>query len=384
MMKSTGNTEMVIFITSLGVGGAETALYRAIISGAYDDYNITVVSLTTNGFYGDLLTKSGIRVISLNFGKFSCLFRSIYRYLKIHFILHADIVHSWMYHANLLSLFFAKVRFRRVRCIWSVRHSLSALSSEKRLTKFAIQLSSKLSSLADCIIFNSVVSMREHLSIGFNEQNSMMIPNGFDTYKLDATNTARANIRSQLNIPFGGLVIGHVGRYHFLKNHNLLLDTFLELSHSEDNIHLVFVGDGVNKLRQSKALLSNTKTNNRIHLIEEYQEVQDVMSSFDIFCLCSTSESFPNVLAEAMACSLPCVSTNCGDSKYIIDDSHWIVPVGDKNQLLERLRELIKLTTVERADIGQRNRQKIKKNYQQNKVNKQLLTALRGESTIIN
>ena len=54
----------------------------------------------------------------------------------------------------------------------------------------------------------------------------------------------------------------------------------------------------------------------RIKFLGERSDVHDLMTSFDLFCLSSRAEGFPNVIGEAMASGLPCVTTDVGDAKY--------------------------------------------------------------------
>ena len=64
------------------------------------------------------------------------------------------------------------------------------------------------------------------------------------------------------------------------------------------------------------------------------------MNELDLTILPSLSESFPNVVAESMACGTPCISSEVGDVKKIIGEYGWVVPIGDSISLANKIIEV--------------------------------------------
>ena len=80
---------------------------------------------------------------------------------------------------------------------------------------------------------------------------------------------------------------------------------------------------------------------NEFILLGRRNDIPTVMNGFDLFVLSSSSEAFPNVLNEAMACSTPCVTTDVGDSAIIVGDTGWVVPTKDSMSLANAIIQAI-------------------------------------------
>ncbi len=74
-----------------------------------------------------------------------------------------------------------------------------------------------------------------------------------------------------------------------------------------------------------------------------HQEMANWLLGLDGFVLPSVSEGCPNILLEAMACGLPCVSTRVGATPVIMEDkvSGLLVPAGDSRTLARAMGALI-------------------------------------------
>jgi glycosyltransferase involved in cell wall biosynthesis len=81
-----------------------------------------------------------------------------------------------------------------------------------------------------------------------------------------------------------------------------------------------------------------------------------VFNTLNIACSSSSDgEGFPNVVGEAMACGVPCVVTDVGDSAWIVRDKGVVVPLKNPEALKTGINELI-----EKANLDNYNRQEIR------------------------
>jgi len=131
------------------------------------------------------------------------------------------------------------------------------------------------------------------------------------------------------------------------------------------NLHFICVGPGVDSNNQKLTnQIADLKLEERIHLLGERRDIQSILSEVDVFVLSSAfSESFPNVLGEAMACHVPCVTTDVGDAHAIVGDVGVVVPPSDSEALAAGLRKLLAMSNEQRAELGRRSRLHIEEQF---------------------
>ena len=176
--------KIVHIINSLKKGGAEGNLYRLckFHKKKYKDkVKIIIITLINNGFYESELKKIGISIYSLNFNennKSLDIIKKILKFRKLIKNQSPDIIQSWMYHANFLTLFIQKKFYDKL--FWNIRHSELNLKISKKLTIFLSIICGIFSKLIPKkIIYCSERSINFHENEHFYDKNkSILIYNG--------------------------------------------------------------------------------------------------------------------------------------------------------------------------------------------------------------
>ena len=95
----------------------------------------------------------------------------------------------------------------------------------------------------------------------------------------------------------------------------------------------------------------------------ETGRAQEWIPAFDALVSSSYTEGFPNVIGEAMACGVPCVVTDVGDSALLLGDAGLVVRPRDPAELARALEQVIRAGEEGRAAWGARGRDRILRNF---------------------
>ncbi|MFI9655247.1 glycosyltransferase [Guyparkeria sp. GHLCS8-2] len=360
-MKS--DMRVVHVITGLSMGGAERALFNVLSGGLARKYGGAVLSLQGEGVYGPRIRALGVPVYSLGMRKGLPSPLSIERLRRLVSQLRPDVIQGWMYHGNLAASLAARFAPGRPMVAWNIRHSLDALSAEKWLTQWVIRWNRWGSEGVDAILYNSRLSRQQHEAFGFSALNGRVIPNGFDTERLFPEPDRGLISRRDLRIPYDATVIGHVARFHPMKDHVSFLRAAIQVMRQRSDVVCLLAGRNVNLRNPVLAGIVPPELEERFRFVGERDDVPDLMRAMDVFCQSSWSEAFPNVLGEAMALGVPCVATDVGDSRDIVGETGVIVPPSDIHSLANGLMTMLDRTREQRVALGGEARGRIEVNY---------------------
>lgn len=342
-------------ITGLNVGGAETMLAKLIEAGADTRGQVqpAVVSMLKPGAMAARITSRGVPVHTLGMRRGVPSPAAALTLMRIARSVAPDIVQGWMYHGNLAATVGALALDRRPPLVWNVRHSLSNPRLEKRSTRILLRLSALLSKIPAAIIYNSRTAARQHEAIGFAADRTIVIPNGFDCDKFRPRPEARAELCRMFGIDERAIIVGMVARFHPMKDHALLVEAVSRARLAGRDLHLLLVGTGLDQppAQLAKAVALALPAN-RVTFVGERHDVSTWLPGLDILALSSAwGEGFPNILGEAMACGVPCVATDLGDSGWIMGEGGWAVPAGEPEAMSQALTGL--------ADAGPSGRRRM-------------------------
>ncbi len=348
-------------ITGLGSGGAEIALCRLLESLRPPQFEHAVVVLGGEAALSARVSESaathhlGMRPGRAGPGDVARL-RQVLRHEA------ADLVHAWMYHAHLMTTL--AVWTERVPHLWSVHHSLTDIATDKRRTRAVIRLNALLSSRPRRILYASHVSASQHETYGFCKARTAVIPNGYDTRIFAPDPDARARIRAELELPDDALVIGMVARVHPTKDHGNFLRAAAHFFGDHPDAFFVLVGEGASPDNPGlDALIGDARLRTHLRLLGRRTDIPALNAAFDIATLSSRGEAFPNAVAEAMACGVPCVATNVGDVSVIVGDTGEVVPPRDAAALSAGWARLAALGAEGRRALGLRARRRVIDRY---------------------
>ncbi len=351
-------------ITDLAPGGAEIQLYRILSAMDSGRFENEVISLTDLGGLTGRLRAKGIRVRALG------MRRSVPNPLPALQLFQwireskAQVVQTWMYHANLIGGVAARFA-GNIPVVWGIHQADLDPQWNRRLTLWVAKGAGRLAGwLPQCTVFVSKAALQLHAGFGYGAGRMEVIPNGFDLVEFQPDPAARVSLRRELDIPRDALIIGMASRFHPQKDHHNFIRAAARIKALTPKVHFVLCGRGVARDNmQLVEWIAEAGIHAQCHLLGDRRDTARLFAAMDIATSSSASEAFPLAVGEAMACGVPCVVTDVGDSAFIVGETGRVVASRDPAALAAAWRELIDAGPDTRRSLGMAARRRVQQHF---------------------
>ena len=348
-------------ITGLKVGGAERMLLRLL---NHTRHRAIVVSLTDRGQLGEKIESLGVPVHCMGLSRNLSVLQGLAKLKSVMRQYRPAVVQSWLYAADFLCSF--ATASLNIPLWWNVRQSETHWVREQWHVGINQRINARLSSRwPDGIVYCADAARQTHHRIGYQGRIETVIPNGIDTQAFIPSDDRRNRLRKNWvsDVTQSTVILGIVGRYDPLKNHDRFLEVMARLRQQlgrDREVIALMVGrniDNNNSDLMSKVMALGL--GDHCHLLGERDDIGDLMNAMDLVLLTSNSEGWPNVLGEAMACGRICVSSDVGDVALVTAEAGFVVNPVTTMDFVAKCEQALNLDEASRIQLQQRARQRI-------------------------
>lgn len=332
---------ILLLTPSLASGGAErqlTVLAKGLKRRGHD---VVVAEFYGGGLFEAELSAAGVRLVDLKITKrwrYLTFFLRLVRLVKRE---RPDIIQSFSGVPNILALLSRWVSASS-KVVWGVRASDVDLSWYGWASRASYRMECALALHADLIIANSKAGKSHAVQNGFPASKTIVIRNGIDMIHFRPDRVAGLSLRRTWGVPDGTPLVGLVGRLDPMKDHSTFIRAAARIRQAGRDVRFACVGrTGGPEFQRIERLSQELGIGVALTWAGEQSDMSAVYNSLDLLCLSSVSESFPNVVCEAMACGVPCVVTDVGDATDIVGQTGRVVPPRDAAALADAVMGLL-------------------------------------------
>lgn len=346
--------KILLFITGLGVGGAETQVTALADSFAARGHSVTLVSM--NGETRVRPRRPDVTLVELKMRRQP--FSMLAAYIKARRLIRhltPDIVHGHMIHANIFA--------RLLRLTTHVPKLICTSHTNReggRLRSLIYRYTNSLSDLNTNVSESAVKSAE--ISGNVPRGKMLIVYNGIDTERFQSNRRARHTLRHDIQRTATAPVLLAVGRFAPAKDYPNLFAALTHVIKAKPEVQLWIAGTGPCE-PEYKALVNELGIRDNVTFLGVRNDVPELMSAADVFVLPSAWEGFGLAVAEAMACELPVVATDCGGVREVVGQEGFLVAPRDSQALALAMLEVLKLEEEERERLGRSARKRIVNNY---------------------
>jgi len=244
-----------------------------------------------------------------------------------------DIVHT---HASMTARMAARAAM--VPSIFNTKHCMESAPGilPKKIVRREVN-----AAFSDKIIAVSRAVRRSMVHAGTSPEQIAVVYNGIEPIAIPAAEEKAALLQS-----YGGkageMAVGMVARLEEVKDHETFLLAAQNVLEHRRDVRFYIVGDGslrdeLERRAYELGISSNVTFTGFI------KDVEKIEAALDIAVITSKAEALCLSIIESMIAGIPAVGTDSGGVAEVIKhgENGFLVPIGDADQLAERIEELL-------------------------------------------
>ncbi len=347
----TGRQRLVLFIPSLGMGGAQRQLvtFLEYLDRSRWEPEVVILNLPDK-FFDSAVRGLGVPVTALNSHYEFWMIGVTWRLMRHLYAKPCHVLHCWMHYAMMIGSI-AGTLAGTPTVIGSVR-------SERPgrfpwwYPKWQRSIDMLTVPLQTTIIANSRRVREENRQWAFiPERKLRTIYNGVPIVQANPRDAAQQQrLRAELGLPAHAPLVGIVGRLCPEKDHGTFLRAAFRIAQIRPDARFLLIGDGEMRDELERSVERLGLSGHAI-LLGKRTDVMGLIQLMDVLVMSSTTEGFPNVLLEAAVANTPVVTTAAGGAVEVVQDGQtgFIVPVGDAGAMATRVLELLREPALAKA-----------------------------------
>ncbi len=319
-------------IQSLDNGGCENMLLRTL--PRLQDFDHTIITLKEPGTLAPLCTSAGIPTKTARCNGLLDI-PGIRRLRALVQTEQPDIVLTYLFHADMIG----RLALHNATTAPIIPFLRTTYNHPKYLVARLLEWLTK--PLVKQYLANSEAVKNFYTKhLGVHLKKITVIPNGIDIAYFESI-TPDPELRKSLGITPDDFTLICVANLHINKGHRYLLEAFENIHKELPNVHLLIVGDGVER-DNLKNQLRNYDSQSNISFLGHRTDIPELLKISDLFILPTLFEGQSNALLEAMASGIPVITTDIPENRVMIEDGVGgiLVPPQNPSALSQAIQNL--------------------------------------------
>ena len=338
---AAGAQRVILFIPSLGMGGAQRQLLSYLRHMDRIRWNPEVVTMKTlDSFFVAEFESLGIPVTFFRWGNHVGNLWQLISYLRRR---PCAVLHSWLHYAVAIGAI--------AGALVGVPLIVGSLRSERPgrfpwfYPKWQRAIDVLTGPLHTTVIANSRAVQDDNQRWAFYPNDKLVtIYNGIETNGFPfLDDREKAQLKMNLALPPHDGVVGIVGRLFPEKDHGTFLAAAERVLQTMGKALFLIVGDGALRSWIESEIKRRRGLTDRVLVLGERQDAKQIMQILDVLVLTSVSEGLPNVLLEGAVSGVATVTTAAGGAGEVVIDAEtgYVVPCGDWEKVGDRIVALL-------------------------------------------